>query len=165
MYKRLLFIIALPIILFACNKSSSNTNTPTCPYVTPTTVASAAEIATLKAYLDSSSLTYTQHPSGFFYKIVKQGAGDTANVCSGVLVKYSGHLTTSTAPFDSNSTGVAFTLGQLIIGWQYGIPLIQKGGSIILYIPPSLGYGASAAGSIPPNSNLIFTIDLVDVQK
>lgn len=162
MYKKLFFIISLPFVIMACNKSSSSSS---CPYTTPTDVAPAAEIATLKSYLDSNSITYTQHKSGIFYKIVTQGSGTTPGVCSAVLVKYSGRLTTTTTPFDQNTAGVAFTLGQLIRGWQFGIPLIQKGGSIILYIPPSLGYGTSGAGaSIPPNSYLIFTIDLVDVQ-
>ena len=64
--------------------------------------------------------------------------------------------------FDENLTGTTFALGGLILGWQKGIPLIQKGGSINLYIPPSLGYGANATGSIPANSILVFTIQLVD---
>jgi FKBP-type peptidyl-prolyl cis-trans isomerase FkpA len=61
-------------------------------------------------------------------------------------------------------------LGQLIIGWQKGLPLIKSGGSITLFIPPSLGYGnqdirnSSGAVIIPANSNLKFTIDLVSVQ-
>lgn len=164
MYKKLFFIIALPFFMTSCLKSSSSSD---CNYTAPTTVAPATEIATLKAYLDANSLPYTQHPSGLFYKIVTPGSGATPVVCDNVTVKYSGRLTTSTTPFDSNATGVTFALGQLIIGWQIGIPLVQKGGSIILYVPPTLGYGAAGAGNgaIPPNSYLIFNIDLVDVTK
>lgn len=163
MYKKLFFIIALPLVIFSCLKKSPSSD---CGYSTPTTTASAAEIANLKTYLDTNSFTYTQHPSGIFYNIVTPGSESiTPAICSNVLVKYSGRLTTSTTPFDQNTAGVAFTLGGLIKGWQYGIPLIKKGGSIILYIPPSLGYGARGSGAaIPPNSNLIFTINLLDVQ-
>ena len=163
MYKKLFFIITLPLVMFSCLKKSSFND---CGYTAPTGAASTAEIANLKTYLDTNSLTYTQHPSGIFYNIVTPGSGTiTPAVCSAVLVKYSGRLTTTTTPFNQNTAGVAFTLGGLIKGWQFGIPLIKKGGSIILYIPPSLGYGASGSGAaIPPNSNLIFTIDLVDVQ-
>lgn len=163
MYKKLFFIIALPIVIFSCLKNNS---TSSCNFTTPTTVASAAEIANLKTYLDTNSLVYTQHPSGIFYNIVKPGSGTiTPAVCSAVLVKYSGRLTTSTTPFDQNTAGVGFTLGGLIKGWQYGIPLLKKGGSITLYIPPSLGYGVQGSPpAIPPNANLIFTIELVDVQ-
>jgi len=163
MYKKLFFIISLGFVMVSCNKNSSSNG---CPYTTPTDAASAAEISTLKAYLDANSLPYTQHTSGIFYNIVTPGTGTTVpGVCSAVLVKYSGRTTTSTTPFDQNTAGVSFTLRQLIKGWQFGIPLIKKGGSIILYIPPSLGYGSAGSGAaIPPNSYLIFTIDLVDYQ-
>ncbi len=159
MRNKFFFMLALPFLLAACNKSTPSDK---CSYTTTTAVAPAAEIAALKASLDAS---YTQHPSGIFYKIVTQGAGTVPVVCSDVTVKYSGRITSSTVPFDQNTTGVTFTLGGLIAGWQIGIPLIQKGGSIILYIPPSLGYGSRGSGTaIPPNSYLVFTIDLVNVQ-
>lgn len=167
MFKKHLYLLAVPLLMFACQKKS-NTTVATCPYSPVTAVAPAAEVANLKAYLDSNSISYTKHPSGIFYKILTQGAGDTANVCSTVLVKYKGQLTNGLA-FDSSYArspgGDAFDLGGLILGWQVGIPLIQKGGSIILYIPPSLGYGSNGSGAIPPNANLIFKIDLLDLRK
>jgi FKBP-type peptidyl-prolyl cis-trans isomerase FkpA len=58
----------------------------------------------------------------------------------------------------------------LIEGWKIGLPLIQKSGKIKLYIPPSLGYGASDIKDnngvvvIPANSMLIFDVSLVDFQ-
>ncbi len=165
MYKKLFIIIALPFLMMACSKSSPNNN---CTFVAPTAAASASEIATLKTYLDANSLTYTQHPSGIFYNITAQGSGTTPTVCSSLTFKYSGRTTVTTTPFDAGT--ITYNLGNLIIGWQYGIPLIKKGGSITLYIPPSLGYGAQAQGTagtdkyIPANSYLIFTIDLIDVK-
>ena len=162
MRNKFLFILALPFLFTACKKSSSSGN---CGYTTTTAVAPAGEIANLKAAMGADTLTFTQHSSGLFYKISSQGTGSVPGVCSDVTVKYSGRLINSSVPFDSNTTGVTFTLGQLISGWQIGIPLIKKGGSIILYIPPSLGYGSTGAGSaIPPNSNLVFTVDLINLQ-
>jgi len=156
---KLFLIVAFLSVFAACNKSEK------CPYTASTAVAPASEVANLKAFLDANLLPCTQHSSGIFYQVVTPGAGATASVCSDVTVKYSGRISTSATPFDQNTTGVAFTLGQLIPGWQIGIPLIKPGGSIILYIPPSLGYGSSGSGAaIPPNSNLVFTIDLVNVQ-
>ena len=60
-------------------------------------------------------------------------------------------------------------LGELIPGWQKGIPLIKKGGEVKLYIPPSLGYGSQNVTSggvvvVPANSILIFDVQLADVQ-
>ena len=167
MNKKLLFIIALPIVIASCLKSSDNYNT--CGLTLSTAVAPATQIADVQSYLTAKNITATQHPSGLFYKINQPGSGTVAGACSTVTVKYKGALTNGTG-FDSSyvlsPNGIPFTLGGLIPGWQIGIPLIKKGGSIDLYIPPSLGYGtaASSDGKIPANSILVFNVDLVDVQ-
>jgi FKBP-type peptidyl-prolyl cis-trans isomerase FkpA len=121
----------------------------------------------VESYLTSKGLlgAVTLHPKKFYYKINTAGSGLTPNSCSNVLVKYRGALTNDTV-FTSPeelSTGAVFTLGQLIAGWQLGLGLLQKGGNITLYLPPSLAYGSSSTPSIPANSVLIFDISLVDV--
>jgi len=63
----------------------------------------------------------------------------------------------------TGSSAVTFQLGQLISGWQLGLPLIKPGGKIKLYLPPTLGYGSRTVGSIPANSILIFEISLVAI--
>jgi FKBP-type peptidyl-prolyl cis-trans isomerase FkpA len=73
-------------------------------------------------------------------------------------------LTNETVFDGTSSTPARFTLNQLISGWQLGVPLIKKGGRLILYLPPSLAYGSRASGPIPANSVLIFEITLVDFQ-
>jgi FKBP-type peptidyl-prolyl cis-trans isomerase FkpA len=65
--------------------------------------------------------------------------------------------------FTTDTLGQSFILNQLIKGWQLGLPQIKKGGSIKLYIPPSLAYGATGNGIIPGNSNLIYEVSLLDV--
>ena len=148
-------------MMSGCLKSNDGTNN-NC-VANNTGVPTAAEVASLQAYLTSNSLTATQHPDGFFYRIVTQGTGATPTLASTVTFKYTGKLTNGSI-FDQSTTGVSFVLSQLILGFRKGLPLIQKGGSIILYLPPSLGYGCSATGSIPPGSNLIFSVELTDVQ-
>lgn len=54
--------------------------------------------------------------------------------------------------------------GQLIQGWERGVEGMRVGGKRIITIPPELGYGANAAGPIPPNSTLVFEIEIVNVQ-
>ena len=159
MRTNLIIILLLASVLTACDKKQE------CPYTATTAVAPPAEVASLKATLDANAVTYTQHPSGIFYQIGTPGAGTVPGVCNDVTVKYSGRLISSTTPFDQSTNGVTFALGALITGWQIGIPLIKPGGTITLYIPPSLGYGSAGSGqTIPPNSNLVFTIELINVQ-
>ena len=152
MKKLLLPVFCLALLSTGCGKEDKN-----CPPVT--TTAPAAEIATLKSYITNSSITATEDPRGFYYSITTPGTGDKPSPCNDVTVNYSGKLTNGTQ-FDAGNA-VTFTLSGLIVGWQEGIPLIAKGGRIVLYLPPSLAYGSQANGSIPANSILIFTIDLL----
>jgi FKBP-type peptidyl-prolyl cis-trans isomerase FkpA len=169
MYKRFFAIFAIVCVFAGCSKSKDG-----CGLTEAQVTASASEIAAVQAYLTANGLTATQHSSGFFYSIVTPGTGTiTPAICSSLTVTYIGRLTNGTV-FDNNNNNVTpaqFLLGQLIPGWQKGIPLIKKGGSIKLYIPPSLGYGAqdvrdprTQAVVIPANSTLIFDMDLLDVQ-
>jgi FKBP-type peptidyl-prolyl cis-trans isomerase FkpA len=163
MKKKYLFILTIAAFSFginSCTKSSVDENNCVS---NNTGVPTAAEVASLQAYITANSLTATLHPDGFFYRIVAPGSGPTPSLASTVTFKYTGKLTDNTV-FDQSTTGITFPLNQLILGFRKGLPLIQKGGSIILYIPPSLGYGCQSLSGIPPGSNLIFSVDLTDVQ-
>lgn len=145
----------------SCNKSSSATCDPTPPAV----VATDAEQAFLANYISTNGIAATRHSSGFYYEITNPGTGTAMpTICSSVKVTYIGSVIGgSGVPFDSNTTGTTFQLNGLITGWQLGIPLLKKGGSVKLYLPPSMGYGSSGSGSaIPPNSYLLFTVALLD---
>lgn len=165
MKKQFFSLLAVAAIMSSCIKKSGNE----CGYTEQNVVAPAAEISSLQGWIRANDSTSLQHSSGLFYKITNPGTGSVPSVCSGVTVKYTGTLL-SGAQFDQNTTGFSSLLGQLIIGWQKGLPLIKAGGSITLYIPPSLGYGSqdirnsSGAVVIPANSNLKFTIELTAVQ-
>ncbi len=167
MKKQFLSLLAASALLFSCVKNKADK----CNYQDQNVAAPASEISALKAWIKSSSdsSVAVQHSSGIFYVINNPGTGATASVCSTITVKYTGTLLNG-SQFDQNLTGFTYLLGQLILGWQKGIPLVKTGGSITLYIPPSLGYGNqdvrnnSGAVVIPANSNLKFVIDVVAVQ-
>ncbi len=96
------------------------------------------------------------------------GTGAEAVAGKQVTVNYTGTLTNGTV-FDSSysrNQPFAFQLGagQVIKGWDEGVVGMKVGGKRKLVIPPSLGYGNQTAGTIPPNSTLIFDIQLVSVQ-
>ncbi|MFA9388180.1 MAG: FKBP-type peptidyl-prolyl cis-trans isomerase [Prolixibacteraceae bacterium] len=99
---------------------------------------------------------------GIFYNILKPGSEAHPNLYSSITFQYKGTLLDGTV-FDetADSTTAQFMLGNLISGWQVGIPKIGAGGKIILYLPSVYGYGETVMDPIPANSVLIFDIDLL----
>lgn len=165
MRKSFFVLAATAVVLFSsCLKKQD-----TCSYQDSTYVAPASEVSTLQGWVSGNAPGAVQHSSGLFYIINNPGTGANPSVCSNISVKYMGTLLNG-AIFDSTTLGYSSMLGQLILGWQKGLPLIKSGGNITLFIPPSLGYGSKVVYDknggvlIPANSNLKFTVDLVAVQ-
>lgn len=148
--------LLLGLLLVAGCQSASQ---EPCSPVPVTIQAPASEVATLKQYIDNNKIPSAFDKRGFYYHIESPGSGPKPTICSMVTVNYAGRLT-SGSTFDSGS-GVRFGLNQLIVGWQEGIPLVAAGGSLTLYLPPSLAYGSQEQPGIPANSILVFRIDLI----
>jgi FKBP-type peptidyl-prolyl cis-trans isomerase len=96
------------------------------------------------------------------------GTGPVAETGDTVTVDYVGRLEGG-AQFDSSyDRGEPFTFtagaGQVIPGWDQGVPGMRVGGTRRLTIPPNLGYGLNQVGSIPPNSTLTFEIELRSIE-
>lgn len=164
MRKAIVWLLVVGFAVSGCLKKESG-----CPYKNSTIVASAAEQKAVTDYLDSNHITTAvKHSSGMYYEITSAGTSGSPGLCSQILVNYTGKLASGTV-FDSQASAV-FTLGSLIESWKLGIPLIQKGGNITLYVPPSLGYGSNDVKDannnvvIPANSVLIFNISLANWQ-
>jgi len=92
------------------------------------------------------------------------GTGNEAKVHGTVTIHYTGALASNGEIFDSShkrGEQAEFPLDSLIPGWQEGIPGMKVGGKRRLFIPSDKGYGTHGAGAaIPPNSDLIFDIEL-----
>ena len=105
---------------------------------------------------------------------VRVGTGADATSGSTITVNYTGWLYDASKTngkglqFDTSVGGTPFSfalgLGQVITGWDQGLPGMKVGGLRRLVIPPSLAYGAVRYGPIPPDATLVFEIELVDVQ-
>ena len=96
------------------------------------------------------------------------GQGVEAKEGNVITVNYTGWLENETQFDSSLSPGrdplvITLGAGQVIQGWDEGIPGMKVGGKRRLTIPPHLGYGNQAVGEIPANSTLIFEIDLLGV--
>ena len=163
MKKTLIGVLIVTVLFSSCLK---NYDAPACnsAYDACSFVAPAGEVAQVESYLSSKNITdAVKHCSGMYYKIDVAGGSSKANVCSTISFKYKGELTNGTV-FQEVSTPIQYKLGELITGFKNSIPLIGAGGKMKLYIPPSLGYGSQANGSIPANSVLIFEVELAGIQ-
>lgn len=96
--------------------------------------------------------------------------GTGAEVKSGdtVVVHYAGTLQTGEEFDNSKKRGEPFVFkvgqGMVIEGWEQGVVGMKVGGQRILVIPPELGYGEKGIGPIPPNSTLVFSIELLEIK-
>ena len=110
----------------------------------------------------------TTLPSGVQYKVVTAGpaAGISPKPVDEVKVHYEGKLLTGEV-FDSSfqrGTPATFPLQGLIPAWVEALQKMKPGDEWLLYVPPEQGYGAQGAGPIPPNSVLVFRIQLIEVR-
>jgi peptidylprolyl isomerase len=170
-------VIALGIggIFFLSNPRNQNTNdinltptvypTETFQSPTPTTaIINQQETASSGANMGN----ITTMPDGLQIQDLVIGTGKEARSGDTVTVNYLGTLLDGTKFDSSYDRNTPFTtqigVGQVIKGWDEGIIGMKVGGKRKLTIPPSLGYGAQDTGSIPPNSTLVFEVELLDVK-
>ncbi len=104
--------------------------------------------------------------SGLQYEVLVKGDGPMPADTSEVEVHYEGSLIDQTV-FDSSyerGESISFPLNRVIAGWTEGVQLMPVGSTYMLYIPSELGYGSQGTGPIPPNSVLIFKIELLGIK-
>jgi FKBP-type peptidyl-prolyl cis-trans isomerase len=104
-------------------------------------------------------------PSGLQYEVISQGSGRRPGPDDTVRVHYEGTLIDGTV-FDSSyrrGQPLEFHLGMVIAGWTEGLQLMNEGSTYRFVIPPDLAYGPGGAGPIPPNSTLVFRVELISI--
>ena len=149
---------AVVIILYSCGKDGNGTTS--CTGVEPVT-----EQDSILAFVAKNGYSATKLSNGMYYQIVNQGTGAAPKITNTVRANYIGKLFDGTV-FDADSTvsGISFALSGVIQGWQIGVPLIQSGGTIRLFVPSKYAYGCAGSGtSILPNKPLFFEIKLLAV--
>ncbi len=172
----LLFVTC--VILAGCDRCSKEQPTATDQASAPADSGQATEPAATPAdqpatapQPDASAPTPATGAETTELKIedLKVGTGAVAELGKKVTVNYTGTLIDGTK-FDSTKdrgTPFPFTLGSgmVIAGWEQGVKGMKEGGTRKLTVPPALAYGnRSVGGVIPPNSTLIFEIELVKVE-
>ncbi len=104
--------------------------------------------------------------SGLKYKVTEQGKGRKVEVGDKVTAHYTGRLTNG-VKFDSSkdrNQPFSFTVGagMVIRGWDEGFALLNIGDKAVFTIPPAIAYGERNMGTIPPNSTLVFEVEVID---
>jgi len=168
-------------VLFASPSTDSTTGT-TETYVYVLDIVSAEKIATRasgKAVTPKKGLpTVTladdgtpsvsipknyAEPKDLVSQVLIQGDGATVAEGASVVAQYTGWLLDGTQ-FDSSwdrGAPTSFSLSSVVKGWATGLAGQKVGSQVLLVIPPSLGYGDTAQGSIPANSTLVFVVDIL----
>ncbi len=119
----------------------------------------------LKANAKKDSVKVT--PSGLQYKILTQGTGEIPTKEAKVKVNYEGHLIDGTE-FDSSykrNKPVTFPVAGVISGWTEALCMMPVGSKWMLYVPQELAYKDREQAKIPPFSCLIFTVELLEIEK
>lgn len=104
--------------------------------------------------------------SGLQYTVQKAGKGKKPKATDTVEVHYEGRLINGEI-FDSSiesGKSIEFPLDQVIAGWTEGLQLMQEGAEYTFFIPANLAYGTQGPASIPPNSVLIFKVQLISIK-
>ena len=131
-------------------------------------------VAALAGAACSESPTAPSSYAPYSQTDLRTGTGPAAASGAAVTVQYTGWLYDAAQPeekglqFDTSAGRDAFTFtlgaGQVIAGWDRGVPGMHVGGLRRLVIPPSLAYGNTRRGAIPPNATLVFEIELLEVE-
>jgi FKBP-type peptidyl-prolyl cis-trans isomerase FkpA len=156
--KNIALVLFLAFAFAACKKED---NVDTFDYegqyrMDTTAIRSFVRANNIPAIKDTSS--------GIFYQIIAPGSGNVTYAGNTLITAdYVGKLLDGTV-FDSAAAASPLKqrLGNLIVGWQFGIQKIQKGGKIRLLVPSFWAYGNQSLGKVPANSVLDFTINLQD---
>lgn len=139
--------------------------TSACARTPPAVDAGAAGVAFLASNAKAPGVHVTA--SGLQYRIIHSGpaAGLRPKPADEVKVNYEGKLLDGEVFDSSFERGVPMvtTLGHLIPGWIEALQLMRPGDEWLIYVPSSLGYGPKGKGPIPPNSVMVFKIDLIGV--
>lgn len=133
-------------------------------YQNPTSLAEKEQNAIID-YIAEQNLDARQSPTGLYYHIKEPGDGDTFRRGDKLSVDYRGYFMDGKT-FDSSydrGRPLAFTVGQMIPGFNEVCYYLRPGGSATVWIPSRLGYGdRGMPGAVPPNSTLIFDIEVVE---
>lgn len=127
----------------------------------------------IEDYLAENDITAEVTPTGIYYQVLRRGNGVKAENGKTVKVHYLGKFLDGQIFDSSYATGqpYVFRVGATsdrnspIKAWHQALPLMHQGDELRIYVPSGLAYGRFGSQTIPPNANLMFDMDLLEVQN
>ena len=164
--KKLLFSLAIVAAIVSCAKVKTSEelfNDNLATIKADNTAQLVTDDSIIRQYVKDKKLTANPAAEGVYYVIETPGTGASPILSNTVRVNYKGYRTDGTV-FDQSQNPVNFPLLNLVPGWYLGLQKFKKGDKGKIIIPSPYGYGSRGSGStIPPNTVLVFDIDLLDV--
>jgi len=144
--------------------------TPPGPHNPAAPASAMATVAGDTTVIDGKTVTMKKLADGLQYYDMKVGTGPSPKIGQTVMVQYTGTLLDGTkfdSSYDHGGKPIGFPIGvgQVIKGWDEGVPSMKVGGKRRLVVPGELAYGANPpSAAIPANATLVFDIELVAVK-
>lgn len=132
-------------------------------YESDTSIQSAKDQNLIIDYLAEKKISATRLPSGVYFKVYTYGDGDPFYFGRQFLARYTGYFLDGKV-FDSNIDAekpLKMAVGEMIRGWNEVLTQLAPGSKVSMFIPSHLAYGKNGKGVVPPNTVLIFDVDLV----
>ncbi len=167
--KRLLILITILGLLAFLSMCSGEKNNSSSDSAGGATTETTTNKTPFKPYEITDSSKIDTLPSGLMIYIVEKGSGKIPQAGETVIANYHGMLPDGTVFDSSFERGQPFVfqvgVGQVIKGWDEAFQKLPVGTKAVLIIPPQLGYGERQMGPIPPNSTLIFDVEVLGVSQ
>lgn len=144
--------LAVTFVVSACTKSEESADS-----------GAGEDVESAAAAAEEKMVTTS---TGLQYEVLASGSGASPKASDSVTVHYRGTLVDGTEFDSSHKRGkpAVFPVNRVIPGWTEALQLMKEGDKWKLTIPPALAYGDRGAGAlIPPNSTLIFEVELIKV--
>ncbi|MDR3128159.1 MAG: FKBP-type peptidyl-prolyl cis-trans isomerase [Bifidobacteriaceae bacterium] len=168
-----LFVVATLVTVFVGkvtnNEATSSSSVQTA--ASPNPADNTAKAEDIQVSFDNKGVPSVNIPAGYkaadklYTRVLKEGNGEKVEVDDSLKVDYAGWITDG-KEFDSSyksGKSANFELSKLVKGWQEGLKDQKVGSTVLLVIPPDLGYGSKAQNDIPANSTLVFVIHIISV--
>ncbi|CAA6828188.1 MAG: FKBP-type peptidyl-prolyl cis-trans isomerase FklB (EC [uncultured Aureispira sp.] len=149
---RHLFLFCIFLVVISCQKEA---------------IQHDNDIELIKEYLATNAINAIEDKeSNLFYSIDSRGSDSISPIRDNAIiveVKYKAYLLDGTLIYDTGNSSTKVALDESIYGWQLALPKMNVDDKILLFLPSRLAYGAEGNDNIPPNSVLVFDLELIEV--